>query len=54
MKIFRITSEKYRNRRRRFGLRITLISSICNKLLGFRGYERGLVLQGEKKQIARK
>lgn len=31
IKRFRIIAEKYRNRRRRFGLRFTIISSIFNK-----------------------
>jgi DDE superfamily endonuclease len=30
LKVFRILSEKYRNRRRRFGLRLNLIASIYN------------------------
>jgi IS5 family transposase len=30
LKIFRILAEKYRNRRRRFGLRLNLIAAICN------------------------
>jgi hypothetical protein len=30
MKIFRIIAEKYRNRRRRFALRLNLIAAICN------------------------
>lgn len=30
IKIFKITSEKYRNRRKRFGLRFNLISGIYN------------------------
>jgi len=30
IKRFRILSERYRNRRRRFGLRFNLISGICN------------------------
>lgn len=30
VKIFRILAEKYRNRRKRFGLRINLIAAICN------------------------
>ena len=30
IKIFRIVSEKYRNRRRRFGLRFNLIAAIYN------------------------
>jgi transposase len=30
LKIFRILSERYRNRRRRFGLRFNLIAAICN------------------------
>lgn len=30
LKIFRILAEKYRNRRRRFALRINLIAAICN------------------------
>lgn len=30
LKIFRILAEKYRNRRRKFGLRINLIAAICN------------------------
>ena len=31
MKIFRILTEKYRNRRRRFGLRANLIAAIFNR-----------------------
>ena len=30
LKIFRILSERYRNRRTRFGLRFNLIAAICN------------------------
>jgi len=30
LKIFRILSERYRNRRRRFGLRFNLIAAIYN------------------------
>lgn len=30
IKRFKIVSERYRNRRRRFGLRFNLISGICN------------------------
>jgi IS5 family transposase len=30
LKIFRILSEKYRNRRKRFGLRLNLIAAITN------------------------
>jgi len=30
LKVFRVLSERYRNRRRRFGLRFNLIASICN------------------------
>ena len=30
LKIFRILSERYRNRRKRFGLRFNLIGAICN------------------------
>jgi hypothetical protein len=30
LKIFRISSERYRNRRKRFGLRFNLIAAICN------------------------
>jgi transposase len=33
LKIFRILSERYRNRRKRFGLRFNLIAAICNKEL---------------------
>ena len=33
IKRFRIVSEKYRNRRKRFGLRFSLISGICNSEL---------------------
>jgi len=33
LKIFRILSERYRNRRRRFGLRFNLIAAICNSEL---------------------
>lgn len=35
VKIFRIFSGVYRNRRRRFGLRFNLISAIANRLLRF-------------------
>jgi DDE superfamily endonuclease len=34
IKIFKITSERYRNRRKRFGLRVNLISGIYNFELG--------------------
>lgn len=34
LKIFRILAEKYRNRRRRFGLRLNLIAAIINLQLG--------------------
>jgi hypothetical protein len=30
LKVFRILGEKYRNRRRRFGLRLNLIASLYN------------------------
>jgi IS5 family transposase len=30
LKVFRILAERYRNRRRRFGLRFNLIAAICN------------------------
>lgn len=30
VKIFRILAERYRNRRKRFGLRFNLIAAICN------------------------
>jgi hypothetical protein len=30
IKIFKIVAEKYRNRRKRFGLRLNLIAAICN------------------------
>jgi transposase len=30
LKIFRILSERYRNRRKHFGLRFNLIAAICN------------------------
>ena len=30
LKIFRILNERYRNRRKRFGLRFNLIAAICN------------------------
>ena len=30
LKIFRILAEKYRNRRKKFGLRLNLIAAICN------------------------
>jgi DDE superfamily endonuclease len=33
LKIFKILSEKYRNRRRKFGLRLNLIASLYNQLL---------------------
>jgi len=31
LKVFRILSSRYRNRRRRFGLRLHLIAALCNK-----------------------
>jgi IS5 family transposase len=34
IKIFKILAEKYRNRRKRFGLRLNLIAAICNFQLG--------------------
>lgn len=34
IKIFKITAERYRNRRKRFGLRVNLISGIYNFELG--------------------
>lgn len=30
LKIFKIIAEKYRNRRKKFGLRVNLIAAICN------------------------
>ncbi len=30
LKVFRILSERYRNRRKRFGLRFNLLATICN------------------------
>jgi len=33
IKRFRIVSDRYRNRRKRFGLRFNLIAGICNKEL---------------------
>lgn len=30
LKVFRILQERYRNRRRRFGLRLNLIAALCN------------------------
>jgi IS5 family transposase len=33
LKIFKILAEKYRNRRRKFGLRLNLIAAICNAQL---------------------
>lgn len=35
IKIFRILKDRYRNRRKRFGLRIMLIAGIINKIKGF-------------------
>ncbi len=32
LKIFRILSERYRNRRKRFGLRINLIAALVNRI----------------------
>lgn len=34
IKRFKIIADRYRNRRKRFGLRFNLISGICNKDLG--------------------
>lgn len=36
LKIFRILSERYRNRRKRFGLRLNLIAAIVNFELSLR------------------
>jgi hypothetical protein len=36
VKIFRIIAEKYRNRRKRFGLRVNLIAAIYNMNLNYR------------------
>ncbi|TRU86788.1 MAG: IS5/IS1182 family transposase, partial [Microcystis novacekii Mn_MB_F_20050700_S1] len=36
LKIFRILSSRYRNRRRRFGLRLNLIAGIYNYELRYR------------------
>ena len=33
LKVFRILSEPYRNRRRRFGLRFNLLAAVCNHQL---------------------
>jgi transposase len=33
LKIFRILAERYRNRRKRFGLRFNLIAALCNQEL---------------------
>jgi hypothetical protein len=35
LKVFRILAERYRNRRRRFGLRLNLISSLYNLEMQF-------------------
>jgi len=35
LKIFRILAERYRNRRKRFGLRFNLIAAIYNLSLGY-------------------
>jgi hypothetical protein len=35
LKIFKVLSERYRNRRKRFGLRLNLIAAICNYQLLF-------------------
>jgi len=35
MEIFRIIAERYRNRRKRFGLRFNLIAAIYNLSLGY-------------------
>ena len=34
IKRFKIVSERYRNRRKRFGLRFTLLAGICNYEIG--------------------
>lgn len=33
LKVFRILAARYRNRRRRYGLRLNLIAALCNKEL---------------------
>lgn len=44
LKRFKIIADRYRNRRRRFGLRFFLIAAIYNKeLKPFEGYARGLL-----------
>jgi len=35
VKRFKILTERYRNRRKRFGLRFNLIAGFCNLILGF-------------------
>jgi len=48
LKIFKILSDRYRNRRRRFGLRFNLIAGIYNfelKLKRKKTFERGLMLR---------
>jgi transposase len=37
LKVFRILSERYRNRRKRFGLRFSLIAAVCNMELTIAG-----------------
>jgi len=40
IKVFRILSERYSNRRRRFGLRFNLIASICNLELLYMNFRK--------------
>jgi hypothetical protein len=42
IKRFKIVSERYRNRRKRFGLRFNLVAGICNSELSF-DLARGLL-----------
>ena len=44
LKRFKIISDRYRNRRKRFGLRFNLIAGICNRdLAKWDGYARSLL-----------
>jgi len=38
LKVFRILSEKYRNRRERYGLRFNLIAALYNRDLDLKSY----------------
>ena len=35
LKVFRVLGERYRNKRRRYGIKVNIIAGIVNLLMGF-------------------